>query len=477
MPPLSRLVLLLASVAGWDELSDNSTCARGGLTDAMLESYRSRVTLRNHYGATTNVSGVFLPVFSSLPLDETSAAHAAVQSAVVFIHGLSGDANSYFCDGSSAVAAAGASESVLVVAPWFGNEQVTSGEWTRSAAPDNVSAYWTTSRWLTGGDASPAPGRFTTSFDALDAVIELLLGGPTGLFPNVERVVIAGFSAGAQLASRHAFFSLADASVAWIIGDPSSWLFLDAARPAPSCCALRDTGPEHVCGEFALPADEAVAACPSFDDYKYGLSNLTSAAASNLYLEPFAANASHVAAARARWFTKDVRYLLGDEDVCNCQSAGYQNPLSDACFPSNVTCTNSEYAWNGTTCCDTYPDGTANALSVTCEVRRAARRVAHARRALDAPHSEGDARPGPPVVAAGIQPAAARFEFHGLPAVLGGVLVLVHPALRDFRRRPQRHGLLPLAAIRRVGLQCERAIRAPREWCAFCRHNGIKFPL
>ena len=89
MPPLSRLVLLLASVAGWDELSDNSTCARGGLTDAMLESYRSRVTLRNQYGATTNVSGVFLPVFSSLPLDETSAAHAAVQSAVVFIHGFS----------------------------------------------------------------------------------------------------------------------------------------------------------------------------------------------------------------------------------------------------------------------------------------------------------------------------------------------------------------------------------------------------
>merc|ERR1711871_528132 len=83
--------------------------------------------------------------------------------------------------------------------------------------------------------------------------------------------------------------------------------------------------------------------------------------------ESFAANSSHVAAARKRWFTKDVRYQLGDEDVCNCQSAGYQNTLSDVCFPSNVTCTNSEYSWNNTACCDTYPDGTANALSVTCE--------------------------------------------------------------------------------------------------------------
>ena len=383
MPLLSRLVLLLASVAGWDELSDNSTCVRGGITDAMLESHRASVALQNNYGATTNAS-VFLPVFSSLPLDEESAAHAAVQSAVVFIHGLSGDANSYFCDGLSAVAAAGESERVLVVAPWFGDEQVTVGEWMGSSASSNVSAYWTTSRWLTGGDASPSPARFTTAFDALDDVIELLLGSPTGLFPNLARVVIAGFSAGAQLASRHAFFSTRrDASVAWIISDPSSWLYLDAARPASSCCALRDTGAEHRCGDFAPPTDATAAACPSFDDYKYGLSNLTSAAASNLYLESFAANASHVAAARKRWFTKDVRYQLGDEDVCNCQSAGYQNPLSDVCFPSNVTCTNSEYSWNNTACCDTYPDGTANALSVTCEVRCG--RVARAR-ALSTPH-------------------------------------------------------------------------------------------
>ena len=37
-----------------------------------------------------------------------------------------------------------------------------------SNSTSSVSAYWSTSRWLSGGDNSPSPSRFTTSFDGLD---------------------------------------------------------------------------------------------------------------------------------------------------------------------------------------------------------------------------------------------------------------------------------------------------------------------
>ena len=125
---------------------------------------------------------------------------------------------------------------------------------------------------LTKVNNSPSPARFTTSFDAIDATVAWMRASHTA---SLERVSLVGFSAGAQLLSRWAFFSsvaTAGANVTAVVSDPSSYMYLDGRRPASACSSLRDTGPAHFCTTFAAPD---AAACPGFDNYKYGLTDLS----------------------------------------------------------------------------------------------------------------------------------------------------------------------------------------------------------
>ena len=264
------------------QLRDNATCVSFGLDDAALLAARDAIPLPSSY-STANET-LFLPIFSSRVV--------APSHAVVWIHGLSGDANTYYCSGVAATLAVGASAKTLSIAPWFGNKQVTLDEWLgATAAADwrwqhrlsrtaaSRSAFWSTSRWLKGGDNSPSPARYTTSFDALDEVVRAISANPA-LEQAVELTSLVGFSAGAQLVSRWAFFSEEAATtrhVRTIVSDPSSYLYLDARRPAASCSPLEDSGLSHRCGSFETPSAlsaEGSTSCPTFDDYKYVLAPL-----------------------------------------------------------------------------------------------------------------------------------------------------------------------------------------------------------
>ena len=257
------------------QLSDNTTCVGYGFTDAALLAAREAIPLLSPYSASQ--SSVFLPIFAS-------SASAATTHAVVWIHGKGGDANTYYCSG---YAAARSSAGTLSVAPWFGNEQVTLEEWLGVERADGwrrryglapplsstvVSVHWSNSRWLSGGNNSPDPARFTTSFDALDATVAWLRASHA---TSLERIGLVGFSAGAQLVSRWALFSpvaAAGANVTTVVSDPSSYIYLDGQRPASTCSPLQDTGPAHACTTFTTP-DAAV--CPGYDNYKYGLADLS----------------------------------------------------------------------------------------------------------------------------------------------------------------------------------------------------------
>ena len=75
---------------------------------------------------------------------------------------------------------------------------------------------------------------------------------------------------------------------------------------------------------------------------------------------------SSLRAATARFCGKDVRFILGAEDACNCNSPGFAN--APACFPSGGALTCAPSAAGGPGCYDTYPDATSsNALDVGCE--------------------------------------------------------------------------------------------------------------
>jgi hypothetical protein len=209
---------------------------------------------------------------------------------------------------------------------------------SRSLAHSHLCAVLHTG-WLTGGNNSPSPARFTTSFDALDD----LVGWIGTNFASVTQISLVGFSAGGQLISRWAFFSSLPTSYASslltlaaharddtarnasaaakaraatvahtraargapmrrrhpraphgattvraIVSDPSSYLYLDGQRPDSSCSPLYDTGGSHTCSSFSVPAD-ADNCSGEYDDYKYGLSDLANQT-TNLYITTYYAD-------------------------------------------------------------------------------------------------------------------------------------------------------------------------------------------
>ena len=221
---------------------------------------------------------------------------------------------------------------VLHVAPWFGSQQVTASTWGGVSAQKvqaaNVSAYWGDGEWQQGTDNTPSPSNYTTAFDALETLLSTLLEKKS--LPNLERITFVGFSAGAQLLSRWAYFSSvtllfrpADSNVhvRYIAGDPSSYVYLDELRPEPSCAVLESTGADHKCNTFVTPTDNATAACPGYNVYKYGLHfrepgdtcTCDTCATCNSYVEAFARNKQLLASVTSAFALQDLRFLLGNQ--------------------------------------------------------------------------------------------------------------------------------------------------------------------
>lgn len=359
---MQRLLLCLSAAAAAAaalpppaQLASTALCTAAGYPD--LTSYRYSLPVSSPAGATTNSTPIFLPYYASAPLSSVSP---STTTAVLFLHGLSGNAQDYFCAGMRA--SAGRAPSVLVLAPWFGN-QSSDGAYWRAAAADSATLFWSNSRWSTGGSNTAPPRQWSTSFDLLDA---LLLALPR----SITLATVAGFSAGAQLSGRYAFATPlgTDAPqqphVRFIVSDPGSYLYLSPQRPAPACRPLQDTGAQHTCGAFEAPPPAQDCGSSAYNDYKYGLQQLDYL---NPYLTPLASNATALQQAVERFAARDVRFILGTGDACNCNSQGYQQPLEDSCAPLGGSLSCAPNAFGGPGCCDTWPDSAAsNALDVTC---------------------------------------------------------------------------------------------------------------
>jgi hypothetical protein len=316
-------------------------------------------------------SKAFLPVFSSHPF--TGGRADRVTHAVIMVHGLMADADSYFADAMGFVRAAG---EVLVIAPWFGNETVGGSFWTGRGNDETAaeSVCWSEEGWVTGGDDV---NHRIASFAALDALVLQLrskesLGGRDAIgasFPNLEQITVSGFSAGCQMTTRWAFFSgvLIDerrsVRTQVVAGDCGTYLYLTRDRPTSFCTSLKDTGPKHTCDRFAVPANDTMSRCPTFNNYKIGLSFPDDYYETHSYLRPFAARGSSALQKAIEAFpAKDLRLLLGLQDVCQCNITGFEN--DPGCYHPGHTCLPSLEAG----CCDTWPDSmTSNAVDSFCE--------------------------------------------------------------------------------------------------------------
>jgi hypothetical protein len=164
---------------------------------------------------------------------------------------------------------------------------------------DERHPYWSANGWVIGHNSradphAPRPHRIS-SF----AVIDELLTQALASFPNLESVVIGGFSAGGQFANRYAAGSrvhplLEEAGVAvrYVVASPSTYLYF---------CENRLIAREPA--RFGPVANTLSATCADFHAYRLGMRGL------NAYMQ--AVGPEQLA---ANYAARHVDYLCGSDD-------------------------------------------------------------------------------------------------------------------------------------------------------------------
>jgi hypothetical protein len=205
----------------------------------------------------------------------------------------------------------------------------------------------------------------------MDVLVRGISSG--GRFPKLGTVTVGGFSSGAEMVLGWAYFSSLleptaheSIKVRVVAGDPDVYTYLDAQRPAASCSPPDDTGVHHTCHAFAEPPEAFRAACPNYDDYPYGMANPGKYPALALYI----ATAKEGVYGKP-WDTasvaggaRDIRYIFGSEDVCNCGAGGpalpnpYSNPPVCTRKPGHgcVNACGAPPCDAAPDCCDSEPD-------------------------------------------------------------------------------------------------------------------------
>ena len=240
-------------------------------------------------------------VYASYPLDQRNP---GITRALIMVHGAGRNADHYFETSMAAAFLAGALENTIVIAPRM------------IAAPDQPrenEILWSSGRnnWRSGGMSASHPT--VTSFDFLDELLRKLADKKT--FPNLTRVVVAGHSAGGQVATRYAMANkVHDAlglTLSYVVANPSSYAWPVASRPLPE----GDADPATADKEALGPDGEKVHA-----NFRYGPFDSTKAAGYNQWPAGLESLAGYTAGMTAEQLRKQLAerpttYLLGQVDV------------------------------------------------------------------------------------------------------------------------------------------------------------------
>ncbi|HEY4068638.1 MAG TPA: hypothetical protein VGM74_17170 [Burkholderiaceae bacterium] len=214
---------------------------------------------------------------------------AAPTSVLIALHGHSRDANKTFDAALLAARRAGTLEHTLIVAPLFQVAARAAAKCETAGVPPAQPGdlLWSCGSWAAGAEADG--GRGPGSFAAMDALVGELLQQ----WPSLHAVTIAGFSAGAQFTQRYVGFAApppAGVSLRYVVADPGSWLYFDAARVLPV----------------------GASRCPAVNRWKYGTEGLP------------ATLGADAAQARARYAEADISYLEGELDDSDARGTAYR---------------------------------------------------------------------------------------------------------------------------------------------------------
>ncbi|MES2390247.1 MAG: alpha/beta hydrolase [Acidobacteriota bacterium] len=276
-------VLLVLGVVG-------AACTRADDTDSSKGPVKA---VADHKMAVVTAKGRGdLPLYVSVDgkAVDLSKPQPDVVRALLIFHGKLRNADVYNESGLRAIAHAGAAgKGTLLMTPQF-LAQVDVDQYRLAPA----TLRWSPEGWMGGEDALNAA---VSSFDAIDAMLARL--GDRKMFPNLKVVVLAGHSGGAQVVQRYAVVGRGGDAlvklgvhVRYVIANPSSYVYFSPERPV-----LNAVGEFR----FAVPAKSCYA---KYDKWKYGVNEPP----------PYVAG-EDFGRLEQRYVHRDVRYLLGTEDV------------------------------------------------------------------------------------------------------------------------------------------------------------------
>jgi pimeloyl-ACP methyl ester carboxylesterase len=190
------------------------------------------------------------------------------------VHGAGRNADHYFETATAAAFLAGALENTIVLAPRYA---------ARTDTVKKNEILWPEGgiSWRAGG-ISPTDSN-VTAFDFIDEIVRKL--ADKKVFPNLRNIVVAGHSAGGQLATRYAMTNKVHdtkgVTLSYVVANPSSYAWPVAERPLPIGTAKPDSADKEALGpngekvnqDFTFGAFDSTKA-PRYNQWPSGLMNL-----------------------------------------------------------------------------------------------------------------------------------------------------------------------------------------------------------
>ncbi|MCC7194207.1 MAG: alpha/beta hydrolase [Gemmatimonadaceae bacterium] len=240
-------------------------------------------------------------VYGSYALDR---ANPSITRALIMVHGANRNPDHYFETATAAAFLAGALDNTIVIAPWFiqANDKPRENEVVWPGSGNN---------WRSGGASTNNPK--LTSFDFLDTLVRRL--ADKKVFPNLTKIVVAGHSAGGQVATRYEMANRVHdtpgVSISYVVANPSSYAWPVAERPLP----VGNGNPEGADKEALGPNGEKVNL-----DFTFGAFEASKAQRYNQWPSGLDDLSGYVAGMtpdqlRKQLVERPTTYLLGQVDV------------------------------------------------------------------------------------------------------------------------------------------------------------------
>lgn len=314
--------------------------------------------LTNHYNTTTATKPAVIAYYSSHgPILTNTKQHRnahRIRVAIIMIHGSERNADEYLYSTMTAayIQKKYHPSEVVSIAPRF----LTREDGVLSVPVVYDEHHMEQMECLLWNETYPIPHTWRyganalypfddiSSYDAIDAIMEYLLSSNKHSFKFLERIVIAGHSAGGQfvhrwaLTSNSAFwehplvYGFDDGSVTTMLkrnlrssyshrttidivivpANPRSYCYLDARR--------------YINGTFQIPPASMIQSCPTYNSWEWGLDDGgLSCTYRDKAMAYFEGNISHLA---ERYSKRNVIYLSGANDTENlhgsCEDDGFQ---------------------------------------------------------------------------------------------------------------------------------------------------------